>query len=48
MRKDNGGRNHFHQLRRQLPIKIHLFVLPVFHFPVGRIYSFSSSHDFFN
>lgn len=29
-------------------IKLRLFVLAAFHFPVGRKYSFSSSHDFFN
>lgn len=29
-------------------LKLRLFVFTAFHFPVGRTYSFSSSHDFFN
>jgi hypothetical protein len=29
-------------------LKLRLFVFTAFHFPVGRTYSFSSAHDFFN
>lgn len=29
-------------------LKLRVFVFTAFHFPVGRTYSFSSSHDFFN